>query len=124
MSYAFSICHVDNLRHQNGCALWTRNRELITHSLSNAMAMGAVKDLLHAKLDLSVSSYSRDGGTHWGLLPEPTEAMKAQARLIQGRFSGDPSYENEHTEIKKITDGDEIVEEEETVGGLLGRLET
>jgi hypothetical protein len=33
MSYAFSICHVDNLRHQNRCAFWTRNRELITHGL-------------------------------------------------------------------------------------------
>jgi hypothetical protein len=33
MSYAFSICYVDNLRLQNGCALWTRNRELITHAL-------------------------------------------------------------------------------------------
>jgi hypothetical protein len=35
MSYAFSICHVDNLGHQNGCALWTRNRELIAHGLSD-----------------------------------------------------------------------------------------
>jgi hypothetical protein len=26
-------CWVDNLRHQNGCTLWTRNRELITHCL-------------------------------------------------------------------------------------------
>jgi hypothetical protein len=37
MSNAFSICHVDvdNLRHQNGCALWTRNGELIMHGLSS-----------------------------------------------------------------------------------------
>jgi hypothetical protein len=40
MSYAFSICHVDNLRHQNGCALLIRNRELITHGLMCITAVG------------------------------------------------------------------------------------
>ncbi|XP_064623054.1 radial spoke head protein 9 homolog [Lineus longissimus] len=59
--------------------------------------------------------YSKDG-VRWGLLPPATEAMKEQARLVKGRFTGDPSFEYEHTEIKKIPgEGDEIVEEEETI---------
>ena len=42
--------------------------------------------------------------------------MRKQAKLAKGRFTGDPSYEYEHVEIKKIYgEGDEVQEEEETV---------
>jgi len=42
--------------------------------------------------------------------------MRKQAKLAKGRFLGDPSYEYEHVEIKKIYgEGDEVQEEEETV---------
>lgn len=59
--------------------------------------------------------YSKDC-VRWGLLPPATEAMRFQASLVKGRFTGDPSFEYEHTEIKKIPgDGDEVVEEEETI---------
>ena len=56
---------------------------------------------------------------HWGLLPPATEEMKAKAKLAKGRFTGDPSYEFEHVEIKKIGEGEEAVEEEETVRLLI-----
>jgi len=60
--------------------------------------------------------YSKDC-IHWGLLPEATEATREQSKLARGRFTGDPSYEFEHTEVKKIEgqDGDEVQEEEETI---------
>ena len=41
--------------------------------------------------------------------------MKQKAKLAKGRFTGDPSYEFEHIEIKKIGEGEEATEEEETV---------
>ncbi|XP_046847451.1 radial spoke head protein 9 homolog [Xenia sp. Carnegie-2017] len=53
----------------------------------------------------------------WGLLPHVTEQMKANCAFVKGRFTGDPSYEYEHTETKrneeKETDAD--LEEEKTV---------
>ena len=56
---------------------------------------------------------------HWGLLPVVTEAMRHNCAFVKGRFTGDPSYEYEHTETKKIDnqDGDKIdgAEEENTV---------
>lgn len=58
--------------------------------------------------------YSKDC-VHWGLLPPATDDMKAKAKLAKGRFTGDPSFEFEHTEIKKIGEGEEAVEEEETI---------
>ena len=41
--------------------------------------------------------------------------MRQKAKLAKGRFTGDPSYEFEHVEVKKIGEGDEQTEEEETV---------
>jgi len=41
--------------------------------------------------------------------------MREKAKLAKGRFTGDPSFEFEHTEIKKIGEGDDATEEEETV---------
>lgn len=58
--------------------------------------------------------YSKDC-THWGLLPPATEEMKVKAKLAKGRFTGDPSFEFEHVEVKKIGEGDEATEEEETI---------
>ncbi|ELT88698.1 hypothetical protein CAPTEDRAFT_118743 [Capitella teleta] len=52
---------------------------------------------------------------NWGLLPPATPEMKEKAKLAKGRFTGDPSFEFEHTEIKKIGEGEEQTEEEETV---------
>ncbi|XP_070577870.1 radial spoke head protein 9 homolog [Ptychodera flava] len=58
--------------------------------------------------------YSLDCVT-WGLLPEATQAMRDQCSLVKGRFTGDPSYEYEHTEIKRIGEGEEAQEEENTI---------
>lgn len=38
--------------------------------------------------------------------------MREQSKLAKGRFTGDPSYEFEHTEQKKSEDGEEAGEEE------------
>ena len=53
---------------------------------------------------------------NWGLMPPATKEVKEKAKLAKGRFTGDPSHEFEHVEIKKVPgEGDEIHEEEETV---------
>lgn len=41
--------------------------------------------------------------------------MKAKAKLAKGRFTGDPSHEIEHVEIKKSGEGPDATEEEEIV---------
>lgn len=41
--------------------------------------------------------------------------MRDTCKLAKGRFTGDPSYEFEHTEMKKVGEGEEATEEEETV---------
>ncbi|ESO86151.1 hypothetical protein LOTGIDRAFT_195269 [Lottia gigantea] len=58
--------------------------------------------------------YSKDC-IHWGLLPPATKAVRDQSRLAKGRFTGDPSYEYEHVETKKIGEGEDATEEEETI---------
>lgn len=58
--------------------------------------------------------YSKDC-VHWGLLPPATEEMRQTAKLAKGRFTGDPSFEFEHTEVKRIGEGNDAVEEEETI---------
>ena len=52
---------------------------------------------------------------HWGLLPTATKAMRDQSKLAKGRFIGDPSFEFEHVETKKVGEGEDATEEEETV---------
>lgn len=58
--------------------------------------------------------YSKDC-VHWGLLPPATKTMRDQSKLAKGRFTGDPSFEFEHIETKKIGEGEEATEEEETI---------
>lgn len=41
--------------------------------------------------------------------------MREQSKLAKGRFTGDPSYEFEHVETKKVGEGEDATEEEETV---------
>lgn len=58
--------------------------------------------------------YSKDC-IRWGLLPPATKAMREQSKLAKGRFMGDPSYEFEHVETKKVGEGEDATEEEETI---------
>lgn len=51
----------------------------------------------------------------WHLLSPPSETAFEKTKIIHGRFQGDPSYEYEHTEIKRIGDGENFTEEEVTV---------
>ena len=52
---------------------------------------------------------------HWGLLPVVTESMRHNSSFVKGRFTGDPSYEYEHTETKRVEsqDGDRVEGAEE-----------
>lgn len=52
---------------------------------------------------------------HWGLLPPATAEMKEKAKLVKGRFTGDPSYETVHVEVKTSGEGQAATEEEEVV---------
>lgn len=58
----------------------------------------------------------------WHLLPQATKSMIADVALAaQGRFTGDPSHEYEHTETRTEGEGDEATEVEVTVrGGAFG----
>lgn len=58
--------------------------------------------------------YSKDC-VHWGLLPPASKLMREQSKLAKGRFTGDPSYEFEHVEVKKVGEGEDATEEEETL---------
>ena len=51
----------------------------------------------------------------WGLLPVVTESVRHNCSFVKGRFTGDPSYEYEHTETKKVEsqDGERIEGAEE-----------
>ncbi|XP_013422186.1 radial spoke head protein 9 homolog [Lingula anatina] len=75
------------------------------------IAQGIGKDEMNDKTTL----YSKDC-VNWNLLPPATDAMKKTSRLAKGRFTGDPSYEFEHVEVKKTYgENDEVQEEEETI---------
>lgn len=62
----------------------------------------------------------------WHLLPPATESMIADVALAaRGRFTGDPSHEYEHTEMRIKGEGDDATEEEVTVrGGVFGLHDT
>jgi len=62
----------------------------------------------------SKTLYSKDC-VNWGLLPPATPAMREKSKLAKGRFTGDPSHEFEHIQMKKTGDGEEAHEEEETI---------
>lgn len=51
----------------------------------------------------------------WHLLPPATPTAIQKSEVIRGRFQGDPSYEYEHTEVKRVGDGEDFTEEEVTV---------
>jgi radial spoke head protein 9 len=55
--------------------------------------------------------YSKDC-VHWGLLTPPTNETLQKAKLMLGRFTGDPAYECEHREITKVTANDTETEME------------
>jgi len=68
---------------------------------------GSVKDEL---LDRS-TLYSFDC-VEWHLLQPATEEQIENSLKLNGRFMGDPSYEYEFTDVQKIQNGDELIEEE------------
>lgn len=55
---------------------------------------------------------------NWHLLPHADSEVKSKASLIQGRFTGDPSFDYEYTITHRIGVGDAL-EETNTVVSLL-----
>lgn len=49
----------------------------------------------------------------WGLLPQVTEEMRQNCSFVKGRFTGDPSYEYEHTESKRSEERDPVTDPDE-----------
>ncbi|XP_031565996.1 radial spoke head protein 9 homolog [Actinia tenebrosa] len=78
------------------------------------IVQGIGKDDLKEKKSL----YSQDC-IHWGMLPVVTARMRNECSFVKGRFTGDPSYEYEHTEAVKMSNQDaekaEGGEEENTI---------
>ncbi|KAL5008947.1 hypothetical protein ScPMuIL_014528 [Solemya velum] len=74
------------------------------------IAQGVERDEMSGKRTF----YSKDC-FHWGLLPPASKSMRENSKLAKGRFTGDASYEFEHTESKKLGEGEDATEEEETV---------
>lgn len=58
--------------------------------------------------------YSRDC-IQWNVLPHVDDGLKRKSALLQGRFTGDPSYVNEHTVTQKVGEGESVQEETTTV---------
>jgi len=74
------------------------------------IAQGAGQDEIRGRKTL----YSKDC-IQWGVLPPATKGTRDTAKLAKGRFTGDPSHEFEHVEVRKIGEGEEATEEEETI---------
>jgi radial spoke head protein 9 len=74
------------------------------------IAQGVSGDLFAEKRTL----YSMDC-VNWGLLTPPTEEMLQKARLMTGRFTGDPSFECQHHEVRKVKVDEENETEEEII---------
>ncbi|XP_029195052.1 radial spoke head protein 9 homolog [Acropora muricata] len=74
------------------------------------IVQGVGKDELKDRKTL----YSQDC-VQWGLLPVVTESMKHNCSFVKGRFTGDPSYEYEHMEVKKGDNQDGEGAEEENI---------
>lgn len=74
------------------------------------IAQGTGKD----EMSQRTTYYSKDC-VNWGHLPPATKQMREQSKLAKGRFTGDPSFEFEHVETKKVGEGEDATEEEETI---------
>ena len=49
---------------------------------------------------------------NWALLSSATDEMLQKARIMTGRFIGDPSHEHEHREVAKVKQKGTETEEE------------
>lgn len=62
-------------------------------------------------LNIILFFYSFDC-VEWHLLQPAEEEQIEKSLKLNGRFMGDPSYEYEFTDVQKIQNGDELIEEE------------
>ena len=47
----------------------------------------------------------------WSLLPYADQGLKSKSALLQGRFTGDPSFEYEHSVTHRVGEGDSAQEQ-------------
>lgn len=64
-----------------------------------------------------ISIYSQDC-IQWHLLPHAGPEIKAKCSLLEGRFTGDPSFEYEHTVTHRVGDGENAQEQSTSVRSI------
>ena len=47
----------------------------------------------------------------WSLLPYADQGLKSKSALLQGRFTGDPAFEYEHSVTHRVGEGDSAQEQ-------------
>ena len=47
----------------------------------------------------------------WSLLPYADQGLKSKSSLLQGRFTGDPAFEYEHSVTHRVGEGDSAQEQ-------------
>ncbi len=62
----------------------------------------------------SLFCFSQDC-VYWHLLPHANSDMKAKVTLLEGRFTGDPSFDYEHTVTHRVGEGDATEDKTTTV---------
>lgn len=84
------------------------------------IAQGVEKD----EFELKKTLYSKDC-VHWGLLPPATPERRENAKLAKGRFTGDPSFEFEHTEKKDENAEEEMItiKEENRLAAVIAEID-
>jgi len=99
------------------------NRALAVLKTISGMHTPCLKMIIVQNLHVHLVFFGSQDCVHWGLLPVVTESMRHNCSFVKGRFTGDPSYEYEHTETKAVEnqDGDKVdgAEEENIVCKVL-----
>ena len=47
----------------------------------------------------------------WSLLPYADQGLKTKSSMLQGRFTGDPAFEYEHSVTHRVGEGDSAQEQ-------------
>lgn len=53
----------------------------------------------------------------WSLLPYADQGLKTKSSLLQGRFTGDPAFEYEHSVTHRVGEGESAQEQTTAVSG-------
>lgn len=75
-------------------------------------------DLAYIRAERIVMSFSQDC-MQWSLLPYADQGLKSKSSLLQGRFTGDPAFEYEHTVTHRVGEGEAAQEQTTAVSEAL-----